>query len=170
MPNEITLNSAQNTGSKTIFVDHGVMTGATNQQIIFKNALQSPTRDVEIMFFAQDATADQKKDVANAIAGFCTELGSSKTLTVDEGSNAGGSFTPGSATCTLAKGNDVYQYTITAGNPYEVLDPIIIVEGGGVRPLIRPEFQLPVVIIGLALIALAAYLGYKRGLSAGSSN
>ena len=172
MASEITINSVENTGSKSMFVDHGVVSGLTGgDEILFRNALESPTRDVDLSFFLGGADADQKKDITNALSGFCTEMGTDKTFEVPNATMSGGTVTPGEATCTLASTyTGTFQYTVTAGNPYENLDPVIIVEGGGARPMLGPQFVTTTVVISVVLIAVAAYVGYRRGRAAGKAD
>ena len=122
---------AADTNKKYMMVDYDVVHLKAGDEITFTNSLNQPVSDVHIKFYKYD----HAKNDANAIGDFCTIMDTAnKQFKVPKGSNAGGSFTPGTAKCIVTNNVkiDAYKYSVDAqASAWIDMDPVIIVEGGG---------------------------------------
>jgi len=136
MATDVTIkNAPTSNGGKYIIVDQGVIKLSAEEVITFTNTLSTPVKAAQIRFFEQGV---DKTDNSNAIAGFCDEMGtgsSANMLEVPQQTMSGGTETPGTRDCTVNKDvqDALYLYTVSADNPYETLDPVIIIEGGDMQ-------------------------------------
>lgn len=168
---EVTIENAPGgPGAKYMVVNRGFFAVEQGDIILFKNSLQSPFSEVQVRFYPAGV-----KDPSTLISGFCSSV-PGDYLPVPAASNAGGTITPGAATCTVAMGGTTartYEYTVsaTSGN-YETLDPVIIVEGGGGVSLLGVLGTLGglglIAVTGLALKRLKSE--YQRGFKDGQAS